>query len=237
MYFENFPYTLYSLDDRKTVQLVKNILLRVALREEIKNNLTIYDEYDVKDGETPEIVADKFYNDPTLHWVILHINEILDPRFSWVHSVNNLSLYVSGKYNDVNGIHHYEDDNTGEQVNGNVYLNSSAQFVNYYTDNVVVNLTNTGIGYITSKISSSNVSLVVTDGGFKVGDQVRLLDNANAVANVTISSTIPGMTAITNLLVEDRNNEARRRIKVLKPQYVQGVIDELTYILEQANGQ
>lgn len=237
MYFNNFPYTLYSLDDRESVQLVKNILLRVVFNEEIKNNFAIYDDYDIRDGDTPEIIADKFYDNPELHWVILHINEILDPRFSWTHSVNNLVLYTDGKYNDRNAINYYQNDTTGEQTNGNVYINSSSQFNSFYTGNIVVNLTNPGMGFITSKISSSNVNVLVTSGGFKVGDQVKLFDNANATANVTISTTIPGMTAVTNLEVEDQSNEARRRIKILKPQYVQAAMAELNNILEQAYGQ
>lgn len=237
MYFNNFPYTFYSLDDRETVQLVKNILIRVVVREEIKNNFSIYDEYDVKDGETPEIVADKFYDNPELHWIILHLNEIVDPRFNWPLSVNNLVLYTEGKYNDKDAVHHYTDDATREQTNGNVFLNSSAQFENYYTGNVVINNTNPGVGYITSKISSSNVNLIVSTGGFKVGDQVKLLDNIYALANVTVSSPIPGITPVTNYNFEDTNNETRRTIKVLKPQYVQIVVNELKNILEQAYGQ
>ena len=83
MYFEKFPTTFYTLDDQKTVQIVRNIFLRLNINENIKNNLSLYDEYDVLDGETPEIVADKFYKNPQSHWLILHMNDILDPRFDW----------------------------------------------------------------------------------------------------------------------------------------------------------
>ena len=77
----------------------------------------------------------------------------------------------------------------------------------------------------------------MTDGGFKVGDQVKLLDNANAIANVTVSTPIPGITPVTNYNYEDQVNETKRTIKVLKPQYVQIVVNELKNILEQAYGQ
>ena len=59
MYFKSFPYTYYSLDDTSTVQVVTNITTRVTLSEEVKNNLALFDEYDIKDGETPELIADK----------------------------------------------------------------------------------------------------------------------------------------------------------------------------------
>ena len=51
MYFQNFPITYYSLDDTSTAQVVTNIALRIKLSDELKNNLALYDEYDIKDGE------------------------------------------------------------------------------------------------------------------------------------------------------------------------------------------
>jgi len=60
MYFKSFPYTFYSLDDTSTVQVVTNITNRITLSEEVKTNLGLYDEYDVKDGETPELVLTNF---------------------------------------------------------------------------------------------------------------------------------------------------------------------------------
>ena len=63
MYFENFPLTYYSCyDDLSNVKIVTNITNRVKISEEAKNKLALFDEYDIRDGETPEIVADKFYN-------------------------------------------------------------------------------------------------------------------------------------------------------------------------------
>ena len=160
MYFKSFPYTFYSLDDISTVQVVTNITARVILSDEVKTNLGLFDEYDIKDGETPELVADKFYNNPELHWIVLHYNEIIDPRFDWPLSTNNLNLYVASKYTDVNGIHHYEDANLN-YINGNVILTSNNSFGNFALNDPITNNTNIGSGVITSKISNSNVFITV----------------------------------------------------------------------------
>ena len=53
MYFENFPVITYKKKD------VTNLLRRVAIRSKVKTNTLIFDTYDVKEGETPEIIADK----------------------------------------------------------------------------------------------------------------------------------------------------------------------------------
>lgn len=107
MYFEYFPLTLYTLDDRTTVQVVTNIFLRNVISEEIRNNFSLFDEYDIIDGETPEILAHKFYRSATLHWLILHYNEIIDPRFDWPQSTSNLIKYCQKKYENINAAHHY----------------------------------------------------------------------------------------------------------------------------------
>lgn len=238
MYFTNFPYTFYTLDNARTTQLIKNIFLRFVFNDEIKTNLSIYDEYDVRDDETPEILADKIYNNPDLHWVILHLNSIIDPRFEWPLSTRNLKLYVEGKYADPDGIQYYVSDTTGEIVNANVFLYAtSSGFTNFVAGDVVINNTGEGVGYVTSKINDSNVNVIVTVGGFKSGDVVKPLSNSLITANLLYSSTMPGITPVTNFVHEDEMNESRRRIRLLKPQFVQTALTELTNRLEEANGQ
>lgn len=222
MYFKSFPYTYYSLDNATTVQVVTNITNRATLSEETKNNLGLYDEYDIRDGETPELVADKFYGNPELHWLVLHYNDILDPRFDWPLDTNNLNRYIAGKYNDVNAVHHYEDAN-GNYTNGNVYLLSSNAFTNFNVNDVLTNNTNIGVGYITVKNSTSNVIVSITSGGFKTGDQILKASNTAISANITSTVVISG-TPVTNYTLEDENNEAKRRIKILKPVYVDAVV-------------
>ena len=79
MYFDNnFPTIVYDSAGDGTFKDVKNLLRRVALNTKVRTNTLIYDTYDVKEGETPESIADKLYDDPELHWVIMIINDITD---------------------------------------------------------------------------------------------------------------------------------------------------------------
>ena len=224
MYFKSFPYTFYSLDDTSTVQVVTNITNRVTLSDELKNNLSLYDEYDVKDGETPELVADKFYNNSELHWLVLHYNEIIDPRFDWPLDTNNLNRQVAGKYTDVNATHHFEDAN-GNYTNGNAYILSSNAFANFSINDVITNNTNNGVGYITQKNSSSNVRITITTGGFKTGDQILKSSNTSNRANITSTVILSG-TPVTNFTFEEEINESKRRIKILKATYVDAVVND-----------
>lgn len=223
MYFQKFPQTLYSLDDRKSVQVVTNILQRVVIKESIKDNLSLFDEYDIIDGETPEIVAHKFYNNAGYHWLVLHMNDIIDPRFDWPLSTRMLNQYIQSKYTGVFNIHHYEDTQTNV-INGKVILRSTNEFTNFYAGNVVQNLSGTGTGIILEKTNNANVTVQVTAGGFASTNSVKILDSTST-GNITSLTVLTGIP-ITNDMYENNVNETKRRIKMLKPQYVEAVVKE-----------
>lgn len=232
MYFSKFPQTFYSLDDRSTVQIVTNIFLRVVLSEEIKNNFSVYDLYDIQDGDTPENLAYQIYGDTNLHWLILHANEIIDPRFDWVLDVNNLSAYVAGKYSKPYGVHHYENS-LGSAINGNIQLtlNTTSGFS---VGSPLLSNNDDSIGFITSIPSAGTAVVTTTKGGFQSGDQIYLSTNANVVANVSAVTAITG-TAVTNYSYEEALNEGRRRIKLIKPQFVERIVKEFESKLAQVN--
>ena len=77
-YFDMFPNIYYSAkgDGKFTIQ--KNLLSRLKINEKIKQNILGFDYYDVKDGETPEMIAHKYYGDVNYHWTILLVNDIVD---------------------------------------------------------------------------------------------------------------------------------------------------------------
>ena len=108
MYFDSFPVIVYDSVGNGTYKDVTNILRRVAMRSKIKQNTLIYDTYDVKEGETPEMIADRLYNDPELHWVILIVNDITDRYHQWPLSTSQFLAFINDKYDNVDDVHHYE---------------------------------------------------------------------------------------------------------------------------------
>ena len=112
MYFANFPLIPYDSVGNGEFKLVTNLLKRVALRSKVKSNTLLFDTYDVKEGETPESIADKLYDDPELHWVILLINDITDRYHQWPMSSSQFLAFINDKYSDVDATHHYEISQT-----------------------------------------------------------------------------------------------------------------------------
>ena len=100
MYFSNFPVIPYDSVGNGEFKIVTNLLKRVALRSKVRSNVLLFDTYDVKNGETPEMIADKLYDDPQLHWVILLINDITDRYHQWPMNDNQFLTYLNDKYSN-----------------------------------------------------------------------------------------------------------------------------------------
>ena len=108
MYFNKFPDIIYDPDRDGQFQICKNILRRVAVREKVRTNTLLYDTYDVKEGESPESLADRLYGNTELHWVVLMVNNITDRYHDWPLSTPQFLDMIDEKYDNVDAIHHYE---------------------------------------------------------------------------------------------------------------------------------
>ena len=108
MYFNAFPIIPYDSIGDYNFKDVTNLLRRVRLRTKVKTNVMLFDTYDVKNGETPEMIADKLYGTTELHWVVLMVNDITDRFHQWPLSAAQFNQYVVDKYDDVDSTHHYE---------------------------------------------------------------------------------------------------------------------------------
>jgi hypothetical protein len=111
-YFNYFPKIGYDVRGEKNnvrIEFITNILTRTRKKLEVTNN-NFFDKYFVKDGDRPDILAHKFYGDSDLHWIILYANYMTNPWYDWPMTYFDLQKYVAKKYDDVNGIHHYIDE-------------------------------------------------------------------------------------------------------------------------------
>jgi hypothetical protein len=113
MYFRQFPQIYYDfpkLNSDNFLQILTDITTNVRVRKEALENVTIYDEYDIQEGETPEIIAEKVYGNPELHWVIMLVNQRYDYLADFPLTnieLNQLCIDTYGEDNLYN-VHHYE---------------------------------------------------------------------------------------------------------------------------------
>ena len=112
MYFDSFPVIFYDSSGDLIFKDVTNLLRRVGLRTKVRTNSLLYDTYNVKEGETPEMIAHKLYGDTELHWIILLVNEVTDRYHQWSMTTPQFLDFINDKYDNPDGIHHYETTQT-----------------------------------------------------------------------------------------------------------------------------
>lgn len=110
-YFSSFP--LVRLNDGS---LGINITARNKILSTYKDNKSAFYEHSIVDGETPEIIADKFYDDIELAWIILIFNDIHNIYKEWPVDQETLQQYIDDKYDNPFGVHHYVSIATGNIV-------------------------------------------------------------------------------------------------------------------------
>lgn len=224
MYFRIFPKTFYTFDLKNNSPVaITNIFSRFKIRSAVLNNALAFYKYQVLDGETPEIISYKMYDDPMYHWVICLCNDLIDPQFELPLDYNSLEKKILKKYNyaaieeALAEVHHYE---------------------------LVVNKLYTQIdGFSTETTEKSEVTLKQYD--YTTNTVVTKPVNVPTVEEVVfrantadINSAIVGTMRTTSTYrevnvydYEITQNEAKRSLNILKKQYIPLITNELEMMI------
>ena len=115
-YFNRLPNFEYvnRLPDAKISDYiqVKNLFKKGVIREDIFQDITFFTKYQIQGDDRPDNVAAKVYGDPTLDWIVLQSNNVINVQTEWPLSQNRFDEYCLAKYGSYdslyNGVHHYE---------------------------------------------------------------------------------------------------------------------------------
>lgn len=242
MYFANFPKIVYDFDLSSGVdyKIITDITRNVRLRKQVLENISVYDFYDIAEGETPEIISEKIYGTPYYHWVIMLVNQRYDYVNDFPLTQLELDTYIDQKYgNKKYHVHDYKVDGfikeginiitlrdsvlegggIGEMAVGKVLVSVDNGY-EARIDDILVESDNTTI----------QIEVSLRTGKFLQGETVTILGE-NTFAEV-VSSTIPGQyTTTSNYDYEFALNESKRRIKIVDPKLVEQIVKEFKDIL------
>jgi hypothetical protein len=206
-YFSYFPKTIYKpIDEGSEYDAVTNIMTRFKMEDSIKKNSAAYYKYDVEDGDTPETVAYKYYGSVEKHWIVLAMNNIIDPQYDWPLEYRTLSRYVDGKYSANNYA-----DTANTDINGLTW--SRQNIHSYYITETTEYSGNTFSQ--TLQLDSATYANTVT------GSRTITLQDGNQIqqSNVKFSKTYYNY--------EYEENENKRSIILLKPELALTLEEEL----------
>ena len=122
-YFRELPeidYQSFLSDTLSTKDYirVKNLFRRNKLRDDLQNVFTLFNKYEIVDGARPDTVAEEFYGDSELDWVVLMTAGIVNVRNEWPLSNRDLYNLAEKKYGiaGLNNPHHYETTEVKDSI-------------------------------------------------------------------------------------------------------------------------
>lgn len=169
---------------------IKNLYRGIRFRQDLRRFFEFYEPYDILDGERPLDVAYKFYGDPSLDWIILIFNEIVDLQNEWPLSESDLNNYINSKYTNPYDVAYRVTKEITDPKTGYLLLEGGKEVHSDFT----FQLPPTFTGYpfqATATTGSTEVILVDQNGGDLV------------VQNVSIGQPIessPGIFPVNTLV-------------------------------------
>jgi len=113
-YFRELPDLFYesplSTRNSSTEYVrVKNLFRRVKLRDDLQNVFTLFNKYEIREGQRPDTVAEEIYGSADLDWVVMLTAGIINLHDQWPLSDYDLYRYAENKYgDDLNTVRFYE---------------------------------------------------------------------------------------------------------------------------------
>ena len=97
-YFQTIPVTNYDVDGDGTSKVVVDILRRVKLRAAALVDGAVFYNYQMQDGDTAEIISEKYYGSSKYHWVVMLMNNFLHHTYDMALTDGNFSSYINDTY-------------------------------------------------------------------------------------------------------------------------------------------
>ena len=126
-YFRELPdlrYPSFLSDKMSSLDYVevKNIFRRAKLRDDLQNNFTVFDKYEIPMGARPDTVAENLYGSSQFDWVVLTVAGILNVRNEWPLSDRDIYDYSFDKYGEsLNSVKFFETKEV-KDVDGRLVL-------------------------------------------------------------------------------------------------------------------
>ena len=201
-YFRELPNLKYAsvFNERTGIDeytLVKNIFKRPKIREDLKNIITTFTYYQIQGDERADQIAEKYYGDSQLDWIILLTNNITNYNEQWPLDNQSLYNYLLDKYGseeELYGVHHYETVEYKDEF-GRVLIEGGLVVDTFSSTEVETNTTSNS--YLLNSFPSGKSNTIV-----KVNLNQRLSvynrDGEEITANITdIKTTLSNLKITT----------------------------------------
>lgn len=224
-YFQDWPMMKYrlnihsddlNLDEAKEYEIV-NFLHRFIFKKSIINDISLYSYWTIRSHDTLFSISDILYHSPYYFWIIVLLNNMTDPLYSWPMSEDQLYQHCVRKYGRDNlyKLHHYESGKSGD-----LYSLPVGHVVTPPPDDKT----------LSPKLVWRIKENITGDGN----DPRSVAELLPAYAEGLVKPYQYTVHEISNYEFEDRENNLRKKIKLMKPQYLNAVVKEKNEIVKSS---
>ena len=225
MYFSSINTVAIDVDGSGNLDALKNLTARAKISDELLNNSGFYETVTIVDGERPDILSKRLYNDETYHWTFLLLNpQIKNIWDDWPMSASQLIEYCTNKYQ-------YLAADTDDDLNNKFILGETVQGSVSGALGKIKEI-HVNLGYVTIDLTSGTFSETgETINGINSQDSVTCNfiksqayaphhhRNTSGVRVRRSSTTVPYTLIDYETAVTDQN----RQIKAIKPEHINTV--------------
>ena len=252
MYFKQFPVIFYPVVLNGTEQYIqlKDITVNIRFVKEFLSNITLYDEYNIVDGDTPEIISEKIYGVAQYHWIIMIANDRYNYTTDFPLTYPTLVNYTKEKYNlnfsteewTIDG-----NDITVTRPNHGILASGSLKSPTTYItvtgnllDGETTNSINGTYAIISNTTDTFTFSLDSSPAGIPEGSinvtTIGLEDYLHHYEDENgnwVPWDYPLAIPISNLTYEDKENESKRTLKIISKEIIERVASDFVEIFRK----
>lgn len=224
LFFTKFPVINYA--NTQCIDITK----RVTLDSGLRRNPIVYDTHDLTRATRADIIAENYYGDPAMEWILFLVNGVIDPYYGWNLNEFDFDEHIIKKYGSeelsIQKIAYYKI-NTGDETEYSIeFYNSyiTENLKKYYSPNFDENLEISSYSrriddliVNTNKVYQFEITLPNTSPNFLIGELVTAMPgsaNGEVVfANSTflkVKNVSGNFASVTN--VKGRNTTANAAV-------------------------
>ena len=99
-YFTNYPTVNYKFGNESTAVAVQDIGAYIDLIDRVKDDISFYQEYNLRDGDRPDQVSNDLYGSPDYHWTFYLLNDDIKER-GWPLTRSRISDKAKEEYPNI----------------------------------------------------------------------------------------------------------------------------------------
>lgn len=96
-YFTHLPKVFYKFGDEVDFNISNNLSVYVDLLDQIKNEISFYETFNILDGERPDTVSQNLYGTPNYHWTLYLLNDSIR-ELGWPLTDQEIEAKAKTKY-------------------------------------------------------------------------------------------------------------------------------------------